>query len=70
MILRNKSGKERNFKKLLEIENKNKKYIIYEDINTLNIYGGKVNKNVLETLNDEEYEMLNNILNKLVGSEL
>lgn len=70
MILRNKSGKERNFKKLLEIENKNKKYIIYEDINTLNIYGGKVNKDVLETLNDEEYEMLDNILDKLVGSEL
>ncbi len=70
MILRNKSGKERNFKKLLEIENKNKKYIIYEDINTLNIYGGKINENILEALNEEEYEMLNKLIDKLVGSEL
>lgn len=70
MILRNKSGKERNFKKLLETENKNKKYIIYEDINTLNIYGGKINENILEALNEEEYEMLNKLIDKLVGSEL
>lgn len=70
MILRNKSAKERNFKKLLEIEKENKKYIIYEDINTLNIYGGKKNKNVLEALNEEEYEMLNKLIDKLVGSEL
>lgn len=70
MILRNKSGKERNFKKLLEIEKKNKKYIIYEDINTLNIYGGKISNNILEALNEEEYEMLNKLIDKLVGSEL
>lgn len=70
MILRNKAGKERNFKKLLEIEKRDKKYIIYEDINTLNIYGGKVNKKVLETLSEEEYEMLDKLMNKLVGSEL
>lgn len=67
MILRNKKGTERKFRVLFEIENKNKKYLIYEDINTLNIYGGRLNKNTLSSLNEIEYEFLNDMLDRLVG---
>lgn len=67
MILRNKKGIERKFRLLFEVDSKNNKYLIYEDINTLNVYGGRLNKNNLSSLNDLEYEFLNNMLDRLVG---
>lgn len=67
MILRNKKGIERKFRLLFEVDSKNNKYLIYEDINTLNVYGGRLNKNNLSSLNDSEYEFLNNMLDRLVG---
>jgi len=65
MILRNKKGIERNVRLLFELEKKNNRYVIYEDINTLNIYGGKVNKDYLEPLNDKEYKFINDMIEKI-----
>lgn len=67
MRLRNKVGKERTVKKILKIEDKDNKYIVYEDINSLNIYGGKINKKNLEPLSEEEYDMLNKMMEKIMG---
>ena len=67
MILRNKKGLERNFRLLLEIDNKNKRYIVYEDINTLNIYGGKIIDDTLKPLDEDEYIFINNIIGKISG---
>ena len=67
MILKNKKGLERKFRILFEIEDEDKKYIIYEDINTLKIYGGKLQENVLKILSYEEINMLNKMINGLVG---
>jgi len=69
MILKNKKGIERNFRVLFEIDNKNQKYIVYEDVNTLNIYGGKLSKNIMKSLNDDEIKLLNNMINRLVGEK-
>ena len=65
MILKNKKGIERNFKVLLKVEEDNKKYIVYKDINTLNIYGGKYVKDKLLPLNNNEYEMINEIMKRV-----
>ena len=64
MILENSSGLKREFKKLIEVDKDNKKYILYEDEKTKNIYAGKIQKNKLKSLNDNEYIMLNNILER------
>ena len=67
MILRNKKGTERNFRILFEYEKNNKKYIIYEDINTLNIYGGIKEENYLKPLEEQDYIFINSILEKING---
>ena len=67
MILRNKQGKERNFRILFELEKKKNKYVIYEDINTLNIYGGKICDDHLLPLNEEEFNFISNMIEKISG---
>ena len=65
MKLKNKNGLERNFRILFELENKDKKYVIYEDINTLNVYGGrKINSDLLP-LSDSEFNLIENLLKKI-----
>lgn len=65
MILKNNNGIERNFKILFELENDNKKYIIYEDFNTLNIYCGRKEENILKPLDDKEFDLINKLIEKM-----
>ena len=67
MILRNKKGNEKNLKLLIEVERNNKKYLIYEDVFTLNIYSGRLDGNILVPLDDDEYKLVNNIFKKISG---
>ena len=67
MILRNKKGKERNFKLLMKYNNDKNVYFIYEDIFSKKIYAGKKCNNNLESLNDDEYLLINNILERING---
>lgn len=65
MILKNKKGMERNFRVLFKL-NKNKfEYIVYEDINTLNIYGGKLVDNNLIPLDEKEYKFIYEMVEKI-----
>ncbi len=67
MILKNNKGIERSFDILFELDKNNKKYIIYKDPLTENIYGGRFEKEKLKVLNDKEYEFVNNMIEKLKG---
>ena len=67
MILKNKKEIERTFKILFEIEKNDKVYVVYKDINTLNIYGGRKEGSVLKPLINEEYDIINDVLNKISG---
>lgn len=67
MILRNKMGNERSLKILIEIERNKKRYLIYEDINTLNVYSGRLDGNNLLPLDDEEYKLISNMYKKISG---
>lgn len=67
MILKNKKETERTFKVLFEIEKNDKVYVVYKDINTLNIYGGRKEGSVLKPLINEEYDIINDVLNKISG---
>lgn len=67
MIIKNKSGKEREMELLLEIDNDNNKYLVYRDFLTNNIYSGRVSRKKLKVLNEEEYEYINNILKRMEG---
>ena len=64
MILENSNGQKREFEILLEFESNNKKYIIYKDLLSDNVYGGRMSRNKLKALDEDEYRMLNNILEK------
>lgn len=65
MILKNSNGKEREFKILLKIEKDKEKYAIYKDYLTNNLYAGKIKKNKLVILTDEEYIYINNIYERI-----
>jgi len=67
MILKNKKEIERTFKVLFEIEKNDKVYVVYKDINTLNIYGGRKEGSFLKPLINEEYDIINDVLNKISG---
>jgi len=67
MILKNNKGIERNFIILFEIIKNNEKYIIYKDPITNKIYSGKNDKNKLKILSDEEFDYINNIIEKING---
>lgn len=69
MILKNNKGIEREFNILFEVEKNNKKYIIYRDPLTDNIYGGKCEGDTLKVLTDAELDFVNNILKKLNGEK-
>lgn len=65
MILKNKKNIERTFKELLKVEINSNSYVVYQDINTLNIYSGRIEGNYLEPLNEEEFEIINTVLDKV-----
>jgi len=67
MILRNNKGTERDFDILFEVEKNNKKYVIYKDQLTENIYGGRLEEDKLKVLDDSEFEFINNMIEKLKG---
>ena len=67
MILRNKKGRERSFKLLLKLEDKGKKYLVYEDIMSKKIYAGMQNNAKLERLEKEEVEKINKVLERISG---
>lgn len=67
MILRNNKGLERSFEILFEIENNKRKYIIYRDPLTNNVYGGRYEEDKLKVLNENEFEFINNIVEKFNG---
>ncbi|MBQ7031633.1 MAG: hypothetical protein IJY87_00280 [Bacilli bacterium] len=67
MILRNNKGTERDFDILFEVEKNNKKYVIYKDRLTENIYGGRLEEDKLKVLDDSEFEFINNMIEKLKG---
>ena len=65
MILKNKVGREKEFHLILEVVRNDSIYAIYKDPLTDNLYSGKYNDNKLVTLNDDEYEYLNKIIDKI-----
>jgi len=65
MILQNNKGKEKEFEILFEIKKNTNDYIVYKDIMTDKVYGGKINGDKLKALNDKEYKFLNKIVEKL-----
>lgn len=67
MILRNNKGTERDFDILFEVEKNNKKYVIYKDQLTENIYGGRLEEDKLKVLDDSEFEFINKMIEKLKG---
>ena len=67
MILKNNKGKEKNFKILFEAIKDGNKYVVYKDVTSDNIYGGKYDNNKLIVLNGDEIEYLNKIIEKLNG---
>ena len=68
MILKNKAGKERNVNVLFEVEINGNKYVVFRDKATKNVYSSKyVKDNELNSLNTFEYEIINNILERMNG---
>ena len=68
MILKNKAGKERNVNVLFEVEINGNKYVVFRDKATKNVYSSKyVKDNELNSLNTCEYEIINNILERMNG---
>lgn len=65
MILKNKKDIERTFKVLLKIEKENNVFVVYQDINTLNVYSGRIEGNYLKPLMDEEFKFISSVLNKV-----
>jgi len=64
MILKNKAGKEKEFKIIYEIKKQNHTYILYKDMVTEYVYGGKLIDEVLIPLNEMEYDWLNKLFKK------
>ena len=65
MILRNSLGREKEFEILIEVEKKNKDYIVYKDFNTGSFHAGIKKKNKLVPVNDEERNYLDELLRKV-----
>ena len=62
MILKNRKGAEKNFEVLLEIDKNGKKYLIYKDPYTGNVYGGNLVDDTLKVLDEKEFEFINEII--------
>lgn len=67
MILKNKNGKERELCLLLKIQKNSNEYMVYKDYLTNNIYAGKLVNNKLVSLNNEEYNNVNKLLERMEG---
>jgi len=65
MLLKNSKGIKRKFEILFEIEKDNILYIVYKDPVTDNIYAGKKDCDELKKLNEEEYEYIKGVINKI-----
>jgi len=65
MLLKNSEGIKRKFEILFEIEKDNILYIVYKDPVTDNIYAGKKDCDELKKLNEEEYEYIKGVINKI-----
>lgn len=65
MLLKNSKGIKREFEILFEIEKDNILYIVYKDPVTDNIYAGKKDSDELKKLNEEEYEYIKGVINKI-----
>ena len=67
MLLKNNKGIKREFEILFEVEKNDIKYVVYKDPVTDNIYFGKEIDNKLKKLEEEEYEYLNKVIEKIEG---
>ena len=67
MVLENKKGLKKEFKLLLKMEMNDKKYLIYEDPETNNVYAGEINKDELKKVDDLEVEVLEKLVERIDG---
>ena len=65
MIIKNTSNKERNVKLLFKIKLSNNTYLVYQDINTLYKYSGKLVNKELISLDEEEFRLINYLIEKM-----
>ncbi len=67
MKLKNSRDMERNVELVLKIEKDNNTYLVYHDLISNNIYGGKLKNKKLKSLKEEEVEYVNNVLERICG---
>lgn len=70
MTIKNNSGNERMVNILFEANHKKKRYVVYIDKLTDNIYGGRYVRNKIKPLEDKELVLLNMMLEKLEGVKI
>ena len=65
MIIKNISNKERNVKLLFKIKLSSNTYLVYQDVNTLYKYSGKLEDKGLISLSEEEFRIINYLIEKM-----
>ena len=65
MTLKNSKGTERSVQILFEVEKNKKKYVVYKDPHTNNMYGGRLTKKKVKPLTDEELVLLDTMVKKI-----
>ena len=65
MIIKNISNKERNVKLLFKIKLSSNTYLVYQDVNTLYKYSGKLVDKKLLSLDEEEFRVINYLIEKM-----
>ncbi len=65
MRLKNNRDIEREFNVLLKVMKNNNTYLIYQDLNSNKIYSGKVKGKKLVVVNEQEYNYLNTLLERI-----
>ncbi len=66
MTLENKKGMKKEFKVLFEVIKDEKEYLIYQDKTSEHIYAGLKNDDKLLKVDDDVFEHLNKILEKMI----
>ena len=69
MVLRNKAGRKKEFNLLYKIELNKQNYLVYEDVDTHNIYASIYNDAKLSHIEDADIEVLEEIVNRIEGRE-
>ena len=69
MVLRNKLGSKKEFNLLYKIELNNQNYLVYEDVDTHNIYASIYNDDKLSHVEDEDIHVLEEIVSRIEGRE-